>query len=225
MDSHEQPEFSGDLSFSETETARFQTEVLWPAINRKWGKDFATVLSVGSYLSQQVPLYEDDPSQWCELSLSCQPDADEDGELVLCATLAIHRPNDDLLEGAKMSYLADRLKTETFLNRRKRKKLTRQIMNELESQPHSIREEIAYDFNPLDDGPFDIDKSIQLLDSDGDVIWDSSVTDVGEESDEETQLDELEDAFSQSIAKEDYFLIMDALVALGVPPEVSLNDG
>lgn len=219
MDGKGLPEFGGDLGFSEIEAARFQAEIVWPAIDRKWGRNFLEDAVPGSTLSQEVPLYKGSTNEWCELDLGCT--VDEDGEAILCASLTIYRPVDHLVDGIQAAYIEDRLAARGALARRRRKRLIRGLQKKFDSQQFSTREVIVYTFYPDGGGAFDIDKSIKLLDVDGDVVWDSSV--VGSDDDEETpdqdELEELQDNLSQSTASQDYFLIMDALVALGVPPE------
>ncbi len=220
MDGKGLPEFGGDLGFTEIEAARFQAEIVWPAIDRKWGRNFSEDAVPGSTLSQEVPLDKDSSNEWCVLNLSYT--ADEDGEAILCASLTIYRLADHLLYGAQEAHIQDCLAAGGTLNRRKRKKLIRELQAKFDSQQFSAREVIVYTFYPDGGGAFDVDKSIKLLDGDGEVVWDSSIVgsdDDEEESDQGNELEELQDNLSQSTASEDYFLIMDALVALGIPPE------
>lgn len=220
MDGKEHPEFGGDLGFTATEAARFQEQIVWPAINRKWGGNFFEGVVAGSKLSQEAPLYKGSDNTWCELNLSCT--TDEDGEETVCASLTIYRPAEYLLDGAQKAYMLDSLADAGALSRRKRRGLVSRLHAKINARQFSAREVIIYTFYPDVGEVFDVDKSIELLDGNGDVVWDSSIVgsdDDKERPDQDDVLEELLAKLSQSTSNEDYFLIIDALVALGVPPE------
>lgn len=231
MSSNEIPKFSGgDVRLGPTEAVRFKHEVVWPAIDYKWGGAFWEDSTPGSSLEQELPVYPGQGEYWCQFNLDCDFDSDdEDEELGIShhASLNIYRSNPDLLVDAKKGYLADCLEAEINkekqgkLAKRERRRIMRGLKRDLATESFTAWERTTYVFSADDEDGFTVAKGIELRDEWDEPVWDTGEAGLGAEEEEHisAELEDISQSLATSITINDYFMIMDAFKALGVPPE------
>lgn len=227
------PDFGHDVSFSYHEAARFQAEVVWPALDLLWGGDFRAEAIPDCGMTKEVPVYKDRDDVWCAIELGCEADDedydyDEENDTVLFVNLVIYKKRDELLPALINGYKTERIQASLKNNAGKFSKRKKKMQfPELQDTDLSVREISSYSFSPVVGDGFTVLHNFELRNSDQKIwdtdtfVWMEDGLDKSESA--ETEIEELNDVLENTITSEDYFMIMDAFRALGVNPEDLAN--